>query len=155
MKKLSLITLALALMAIAPAALAGSAGGTLTVNATVNANCTISDATLSFGVYDPVVTNASSPLDGSTTMDVTCTKGITPNITTATAGGTITNGTDTLNYLLYSDNLRTNSFVSPGFDMPTALSKAPQTLTIYGRIPGNQDVSTGGYNGSITITVNF
>ena len=83
-----------------------------------------------------------------------CTKGIAPKITAA-LGGTITNGTDTLNYLLFSNTGRTTTFVSPGFTMPAAAGKAPQTLTIYGRIAGGQDVGVGAYNGTTVVTVNF
>jgi spore coat protein U-like protein len=153
-KSLVPIALAFALIAIAPAAFAGSAPGTLTVTASVAANCTISGATLGFGAYDPVVTNDSSNLDAATTMSVACTKGIAPKITAA-LGGTITNGTDTLNYLLFSNTGRTTTFVSPGFTMPAAAGKAPQTLTIYGRIAGGQDVGVGAYNGTTVVTVNF
>ena len=153
-KSLAPIALAFALIAVAPAAF-GNADGTLTLNSSVAANCTIGAATLDFGAYDPVVTNASSPKNGSTTMAVACTKGFIPNITTATAGGTITGSGGSLPYTLYSDNLYTHTFLSPGFTMPAALGRAPQTLTIYGQIPAGQDVGVGTYTGTITVTVNF
>lgn len=154
-KTLIPIALTFALVAITPAAFAATANGTLTVNASVAANCTISAATLNFGAYDPVVTNDVANLDAQTTMNVACTKGVNPNITTATAGSTITGPGGTLNYLLYSNTTRTTSFVTPGFSMGAAAGKAPQTLTIYGRIPGNQDVGVGAYTGTMTVTVNF
>ena len=44
---------------------AASTSTSLSVTASVNNNCTISTAALAFGAYDPVVTNASSPLDGT------------------------------------------------------------------------------------------
>lgn len=154
-KTLIPIALAVALIALAPAAFAATASSTLTVQASVAANCTIAAATLNFGAYDPVVVNDSANLDAQTTMAVACTKGIAPKITTATAGGTITGGGNTLNYSLYSDNGRSTSFVAPGFTMPAAPGKAPQTLTIYGRIPGGQDVGVAAYSGTISVTVNF
>jgi spore coat protein U-like protein len=154
-KTLIPIALAVALIALAPAAFAATASSTLTVQASVAANCTIAAATLNFGAYDPVVVNDSANLDAQTTMAVACTKGVAPKITTATAGGTITGGGNTLNYSLYSDNGRTTSFVAPGFTMPAAAGKAPQTLTIYGRIPGGQDVGVAAYSGTISVTVNF
>ncbi|MFI5197156.1 MAG: spore coat U domain-containing protein [Thermoanaerobaculia bacterium] len=153
-KTLIPIAIIFTLVAFAPAAFAGSAPGTLTVNASVAANCTISAATLNFGAYDPVVTNDSANLDAQTTMAVACTKGVTPKITAA-LGGAITNGGDTLNYLLFSNTGRTTTFVSPGFSMPAAAGKAPQTLTIYGRIAGGQDVGAGAFTGTTTMTVNF
>lgn len=153
-KALVPIALAFALIAVAPAAFAATANSTLTVQASVAANCTISNATLNFGAYDPVV---GSALDGQTTMDVACTKGFAPIITILTVGGTMTSTPAgyTLNYLLYSDFLRTTSFVSPGLLMPPAPSKAAQTLTIYGRITGGQDVGVAAYSGNIQVTVNF
>ena len=59
---------------------AASTSTSLSVTATVNNNCTISTAALAFGVYDPVVTNASSPLDGTGTVTIACTKGATTTI---------------------------------------------------------------------------
>src|ERR1039458_7159381 len=50
-KSLIPIALAFALIAVAPAAFAGSAPGTLTVTASVAANCTISAARRGFGAY--------------------------------------------------------------------------------------------------------
>ena len=153
-KTLIPIALAFALIALSPAAFAATATGTLTVQASVAANCTISAATLNFSAYDPVVTNDSANLDAQTTMAVACTKGVIPKITAA-LGGTITNGGDTLNYLLFSNTGRTTTFVSPGFTMPAAIGKAPQTLTIWGRIAGGQDVGAGSFTGTTTMTVNF
>ncbi len=51
-KTLIPVALAFALIAIAPAAFAATANGTLTVNASVTANCTIGAGTLNFGAYD-------------------------------------------------------------------------------------------------------
>jgi spore coat protein U-like protein len=155
-KSLVPIALAFALIAVAPAAF-GNASGTLTLNSSVAANCTISNATLNFGPYDPVVTNAATPLDGSTTMTVACTKGFIPTIGIPAAGRTITHGADTLTYELYTD--------SPGgtvwgegaalFTPPSAPGKGGTAYTIYGRIPGGLDVGVGAYTGTILVTVNF
>ena len=59
---------------------AASTSTSLSVTASVNNNCTISTAALAFGAYDPVVTNASSPLDGTGTVTIACTKGATTTI---------------------------------------------------------------------------
>ncbi len=155
MKKLLIGAAAFALIALAPAAFAaGSATGTLTVNASVAANCTIGAGTLNFGAYDPVVTNSATALDASTTMAVACTKGVNPSITTATPGGAMTGGGDSLNYLLFSDSGRLTSFV-PGFSMGAAPGKASRNLNIYGRVASGQDVGVAAYSGTITFTVNF
>jgi spore coat protein U-like protein len=149
------IALVFTLIAVAPAAFAATQGGTLTVTAGVSANCTIGAATLAFGTYDPVVTNATADLDKETTMSVSCTKGVNAHITAA-AGGTINGGAgNNLNYLLFSNSLRTTDFTGTGFAMSFAAGKAAQDLTIYGRIAGGQDVSAASFTGQTTVTVNF
>ena len=54
---------------------AQSASASLAVNASVSKNCTITTSPVNFGAYDPVSANATSPLDGTGTITVTCTKG--------------------------------------------------------------------------------
>jgi spore coat protein U-like protein len=159
-KTLIPIALAFALIALAPAAFAATASGTLTVQASVAAKCTITAATLNFGAYDPVVTNAAAgvDLDGSTTMAVACTKGFDPVITIPLAGRSMTGGGDTLNYLLFSDGARTASFgetLATGFHMGAAPSKVARNVTLYGRVPKDQDVGVAAYSGTIQVSVNF
>jgi spore coat protein U-like protein len=156
-KTLIPIALVFALIAVAPAAFAATASSTLTVNASVTANCTIANATLNFGAYDPVVTNAVADLDGSTTMTVACTKGFAPTIGIPAAGRTITGGGDTLTYELYKDAGRTAVWGDSGAGLltPPAPGKSGAAFTIYGRIPGAQDVGVAAYAGTIQVTVNF
>ena len=54
---------------------AQTASTSLTVTATVTKNCTITTAPVSFGNYDSVTANATTPLDGIGTITVKCTKG--------------------------------------------------------------------------------
>jgi spore coat protein U-like protein len=156
MKKI-LVPFALALIAVAPAAFAASA--TLTVTAGVAANCTISGAILAFGAYDPVVANSATgiDLDAETTMSVLCTKGVTPTISTLTAGGAMasTPAGFSLNYLLFTTGARTTSFVTPFSLGASGSNKTAQTVTIYGRIAKDQDVGVAAYNGTTTVSVNF
>ena len=55
--------------------LADSATATIAVSATVRRNCTITTAPLAFGSYDPVVANATTPLDATATVTIACTMG--------------------------------------------------------------------------------
>ena len=55
--------------------LAATATANVTVSATVTNNCSINGGSLAFGAYDPLVTNATDPKDGSGTFSVACTKG--------------------------------------------------------------------------------
>lgn len=161
MKKTLVITaLTFALVAIAPAAFAGSATSTLTVNASVAANCTIQNATLKFGAYDPVVANAASPLDNSTTITVACTKGFIPTIGMSGQGArSMSDGTDSLTFELYKDvaggTLWGDGTTGTVFTPPSAPGKGGAAYTIFGRIFGGQDVGVGAYSGSVTATVNF
>ena len=157
-KTLIPIALAFIFVAGAPAAFAGTANSTLTVQASIAANCTISNATLDFLAYDPVVTNAVANLDASTSMNVACTKGVNPSVGFAAAGGTITGGGGTLNYTLWQDATRTTAFGPSGaglLSLGAAPSKAARAFTIYGRIAGGQDQPVASYSGTIQATVNF
>lgn len=91
----------------------------MAVSATVTANCTISSGGLAFGSYDPVETNASTPLDQTGTVTVTCTSGCAGDITlsqgaNADTGSTndaplrrMTDGTHFLSYGLFQNAGRT------------------------------------------------
>ena len=149
-------------------ALAANAQNNLTVTASVAANCTITAGTLAFGVYDPIVANATTPLDGSGTFTITCTAGTTTalgldqglhyaNGTNNMVGG---NQASSLKYGLF----RTGPGVGPwGNSDPNRLTTAAQidnnaqTITVYGRIPAGQVVSSGlpGYSDTVVATVNF
>src|SRR5438128_1650300 len=62
------------LLAAGPA-LAGSATSNFSVTASVANNCTISTTAIGFGAYDPIVANATTPLDSTGSVTITCTKG--------------------------------------------------------------------------------
>jgi len=148
-------------------AFAGTATSNFTVTASVANTCTISTAGIAFGVYDPVVTHASTPLDAAGSVTITCTKGATTTIALntgtngASASGTtraMAAGTDYLSYEIYQENGRTTMWGTTGvnlFTPPAAPSKAPRTYQTYGRVPAAQDVPTGAYTDTVTATVNF
>src|SRR5690606_13794436 len=107
-----------------------------------------------FGVYDPVVANSGSDLDGTGTVSVTCTNGSAVAVTLgqgANAAGSSTDdvplrqmndtGLNNIAYFLYSDSGRTtvwgNTTLSDVEHTGTGLST---DLTVYGRITGGQNV---------------
>lgn len=168
-----LTLLATSLVAAGLAGLSGTASAqtetaNLDVSATVAASCTISTAALAFGTYDPIVTNASDPLDATGTVTVTCTNGSTTAITLgqgANADGTSTDaaperrmaaGTDHLSYDLYSDTGRTTVW---GNTAPTSVAHTgtgtSTDLTVYGRITGGQNVPAASYADTVVATVTF
>jgi spore coat protein U-like protein len=137
----------------AGSAFAATATNTLNASATVTNGCRVLSVTdISFGSYDP-----TDPTDTDAAGDFTfrCTKGTGYDIY-ITGSRTMTDGTDTLNFELYTDAARTSAWqsASPGVTGTTA-SNAPDTRDIYGRISAQQNVGVGSYTGSVTITVEY
>src|SRR5256885_4386581 len=70
------LLIALLLCGTCGLARAGSSTGSLSITATVAQTCSVSaTSTLAFGAYDPVVANASTPLTGTGSVSIKCTKG--------------------------------------------------------------------------------
>ncbi len=148
---------------------AGTASDTMTVSATVEPSCTINVTTaLAFGVYDPIVTNANTPLDGTGVITTTCTTGAAVNVTLGqgnNAGGgstaaapvrQLSSGPDLLPYALYSDSARSVLWAGTALTgLDDTGDGTPKNLSVYGRIPQGANVPTGSYGDVVTATVNF
>ncbi|HVS33388.1 MAG TPA: spore coat U domain-containing protein [Thermoanaerobaculia bacterium] len=164
------VSLVLAVLVATPM-FAQTATSNLDVSATVVANCTIATTPVAFGAYDPIAANsgAAAHLDSTGTVDVACTKG-TPGLridlgTGANAGGALsttramTAGAGLfLDYDLYSDNGHTTlwgSGAGSGVTLTAPANKNVRSTTVYGRVPGAQDVSAGSYNDTVVATINF
>ena len=65
----------------APPSGATSATANLTVSATVAPNCVIQAGSLDFGLYDPMLTNATVPRNASANVTLACTRASSPSIT--------------------------------------------------------------------------
>jgi spore coat protein U-like protein len=136
----------------------------LSVTATVIANCSIDTTVVAMGNYDPAVANASTPLDGTGAVTITCTKGTSPTIgldTGSHASGStrrMTDGSEFLTYELYQNMGRTTVWGNSGGDLYSA-SAAPnnqaRSITVFGRVAAGQDVSVGSYADTVVATVNF
>ena len=147
---------------------AGTSTANLSVTATVSANCTISTGAVAFGAYDPIVTNASSALDGAGSVSVTCTTGSAPVITLGQGANSGSGSTDAapvrrmlsgssyLSYALYSDAGRSTVW---GNTAGTGVSRtgtgAADALTVYGRVTAGQNVPSGNYSDTVVATVTF
>jgi spore coat protein U-like protein len=146
--------------------IAGSATANLPVSVQVASNCTISATAVAFPSYDPVATHATSPDDSTAgAVSIACTKGTTASIGLglgANASGSTRRMKDgstyTINYELYSDAGRTTVWgnASGSWLTPAAApDKNARTFTVYGRIPGGQDVPASTYTDTVVATVNF
>jgi len=143
---------------------AATASANVAVSASVAANCQVVAGTLSFGAYDPLVTNDTADLDATGTFDVRCTKGVTANVGLGNGanhdGSTrrmrIAATANYLNYSLYSNAGRTTVWDNGSNRVSyTATSKAATTLTIYGRVPGAQDAAVGSFVDTVAAVAEF
>jgi spore coat protein U-like protein len=175
-----LIAAALALCVGPAAAFAGSQSNTLSVSATASSNCTaLSPASISFGSYDPFNYPSGTPLKDSTaaTFSTNCTNGAPINWTVGIGGNcgqgsvsadrAMTDGSSHyLSYELYQDSgFGTPWAYGASCGSPTAVNQTgagenvKNSISIYGEIPGGQDVYTGAattsYSDSVTVTVNY
>jgi spore coat protein U-like protein len=163
MRTIKTILMVVAMMLAATAGFAqtqssNSAGNDDNITATVIGNCWIDTFDLDFGDYDPIDQNDK---DADTTVDVYCTKGVTPEVTLDNGVNTsrrMTDGTDFLDYELYSGSAGGTVWptVTPGVAAGTAANPTiALTLTIYGRLFAEQAVQAGNYVDTVVATVNW
>lgn len=133
------------------------------VTATVISACSVGATDLAFGNYDPLsVLNT----DGITTVSVTCSL-LTPyniGVSAGSHGSGVTgrkmkigSGTDTLNYSLFRDVLRTlNWGVTVGTDTLSGLGTGLAVPSVvYGRIASGQNAPIGAYSDTVTVTLTY
>ena len=122
------------------------------------ANCTIGVISVVFGTYN---TLSLASVDGAGSVAVTCDVTDSYTIALSSGQGSMTarkllNGTNVMYYNLFTDALR--SMIWGDGTMGTTLvngSGTGATYTVYGRIPGGQNLPAGSYNDSITVTLDF
>jgi spore coat protein U-like protein len=143
---------------------AATATSNIAVSASVAANCTIATTAIDFGSYEPVVANASAPLDASGKVTVACTKNALVKIGLgygSHAAGTTRNlasSSATMTYELYQDSAHATVWgpIGAGHVAPAAApDKAPRDFTIYARILGGIDVPAGSFSDTVLATVEF
>jgi spore coat protein U-like protein len=131
--------------------------------APVMAACTISTTSVSFGAYD--VFNPA-PRDSTGSVVFNCDRRDPITIALDRGGAPSFNPrrmlkvTEPLNYNLYLNAATTIIWGDgSGGTQVHSDSRPPRnqnvTVTIFGRIPAGQDVSSGSYTNTITATINF
>jgi len=154
MKKIILLVMAGLILLTGATVMAATDTSSLGASASVAASCSVSSVTaLDFGTYDP--TSASNDDDGVGDLSFSCTKGTAWDVY-ITGARTMTDGTDTLNFEVYSEAGRSTVFPSAsGTNNGTAADNNTITQNLYGRIAASQDVQVGSYSGSVTVTVEY
>lgn len=144
-------------------AFAATTTTTFQVTATVLSACSLNAGTLAFGNYSPA---SGTDTDASSTINVTCTL-LTP-YTLKLNGGSVANNingrmmdagaaTD-LGYQLYNNAGRTTVWgdgTTGSTVASTGLGLVARQHTVYGRIVAGQDVPTGSYVDTITVSLDF
>ena len=132
------------------------------VSAAVASGCTIVALPLAFGAYD---NTAASPNDAATTVTVLCTVGTAYNVGLNAGTGTgasiatrkLTSGANTLDYTLYSDSGRTTVWgTTIGTNTVSGTYALLQpALNVYGRIGAGQNVASGAYTDTVTVSITY
>jgi spore coat protein U-like protein len=128
------------------------------------AACTVSASGVSFGNYSVYAAGAAT---STATVTYNCgskDKNIEIDLSPGSSGSfttrTLKQGTDALNYNLYTDAALTKIWGdgTGGTDTYTKLNPAngvDVNVIIYGRVPPLQDARVGAYTDSIVATINF
>jgi spore coat protein U-like protein len=128
------------------------------------AACTISTTAVSFGTY-----NVFNATDTTSTGTITYRCGnsdhnITITISTGSSGSftnrTMKKATENLTYNLYTDAAFTSvwgdgSGPTQTYHIGNPPNNTDVNLTVYGRVPAQQDVSAGSYSDTVIATISF
>lgn len=127
-------------------------------------SCTISVTSVAFGTYNVFTTTA---VDSTGTITYQCNSKAT-NISISLSDGssttysprTLRKGSEILQYNLYSDAARTTVWGDGTAGTSVYTDANPPnnsnvSVTVYGRIPAQQDVSAGSYTDTVSAVINF
>ena len=132
--------------------------------ASAQSSCTISVTSIAFGTYNVFTTTAD---DSTGTITYRC-NAAAANISISLSDGssstfsprTLRKGSEVLQYNLYRNAARTTIWGdgTGGTSVYTSANPANNSnvnVTIYGRIPAQQDVSAGSYTDTVSAVINF
>jgi spore coat protein U-like protein len=147
-----------------PLSYAATASTTFAVQASILSACSLTATPLVFGVYSPT---GGGNIDNTSVVSVFCTVGtsFTLKLNIGTGGGTyatrtLSNGSDTLNYNLYTTSGRTTVWGDGTASTGTVTGSGTglltaSTHTVHGRLPPGQDVPPGSYQSVVTVTLEY
>ncbi len=152
------------LLALAGAAQAATKSDSFQVSATVSKNCIIDAPDLNLGTFD-----GTNDLTADSTISVRCTSGTTYTVdlsagsSASYAARTLVNGTDVLNYNLYTTVAHTTVWGdgtgSTGRGSGTGAGMATaQSLTVYGQLLASNNagaVPAGSYIDNLVATITY
>lgn len=163
MKRATVVSAALLLLLAAKSAFGATASAFLNVSLNVLPNCQVVVTDLHFGSYDPLVGNASQPLDATADLNLLCTRQAQAtikfdygrNLLGAYRG--MMSGSDRVSYNLFLDPSRTRLWADGenGLHVVGAGGRSPQRYVVYGRVPAGQEVPPGAYNDIVMATLDF
>ena len=153
--------LALAAIAGASPASAGTATTTFAVTATVLSDCTVAATNLVFGNY---AATTASPTDADNQITAICNNGEDYTLALnegAAVGASVadrymTLGLGELHYNMYTTAARTTIWGDGTLSTSTVSGVGtglPQFYTVHGRIPISQSVNAGAYADLVTVTL--
>lgn len=167
--KNSLLATALVVAGLASSAsFAATTSGSVSVTATIGANCILTTVPMAFGVYDPL---SATPKNANGQVQLVCTVGAAPSVALDTglnpsgAQRRLGSGVNMLNYDIFTPATNAASAacayttaypaVAPGFALTAAPSTASRTYNLCGQIPALQSVPNGSYVDTVTATITF
>lgn len=122
--------------------------------------CSVNATSFQFGTINPLIATSH---DSTSTVTVTCPSLTSYSVALSPGSGTfsqrqMSNGTNTLDYNLYTDSARTEIWGDGSGSTATVSASADDTgtdHTVYGRLPHQPTAAVGSYSDSITVTVTY
>jgi len=148
---------AAALLALGGPAQAGTDTTQLTVTARVQSGCSVDGGVLDFGTYtagqadDVTATGVITLLNCNGTVTIELDGGSSGNV----QNRTMRSGNNTLRYQLYTDNTYSRVWGTGQQALQFMALSTTAPVTVYGKIPGGQNVPAGNYSDTVNVTVNF
>jgi spore coat protein U-like protein len=123
----------------------------------VQADCSVNTLSVLFGTYDHL---SGANVDAVGNVSVTCTTAESYSIALSAGNGSfaarqLQSGGGLLYYNLYSNVLRSSVWGDGSAGTALVNGSTTGSYSVYGRIPGRQNVAAGTYGDTITVTLTF